>query len=208
MSLDSLLQSRRSIRKYQKKPVPEAHVRAMVKSAMQQPSPANAQPVRYLKIASKKLRQALKNEMAQNYHHLLAKAGESQKPGKARTVINHYHRYSFFMFEAPLLFALGTIKKNNSLRKKLIRASIITPDNDRQVQDGDLTTGLSLAAFILKAEELGLATCVLTAPFIFLNPDSIPWDEVRVRCFVTAGFPDETPYPSAKKPLNEILLEL
>jgi nitroreductase len=65
-------------------------------------------------------------------------------------------------------------------------------------------------AFVLKGEELGLGACILTAPFLFVpNPEAlIGVADVRVKCFVTVGYPAEEPHPVRKKGVDEILREL
>jgi nitroreductase len=62
---------------------------------------------------------------------------------------------------------------------------------------------------MLKGAELGVGTCILTAPFVFI-PDlskSIHPD-IRVTCFVTAGHPAENPRPLTRISVEDLCLTL
>jgi hypothetical protein len=73
--------------------------------------------------------------------------------------------------------------------------------------------GLALKGFILKGQELGLGTCILTAPLIFISNISkveeiLGLENTRIKCFVTVGFPDEVPPVIERKTVAEIYKEL
>ena len=72
--------------------------------------------------------------------------------------------------------------------------------------DLDMATGMSVMAFILKAQSLGLGTCVLTAPFLFMGKAlELPEpDGMVLQCFLTCGFPDEDPEKTPRKPFETI----
>ncbi len=67
-----------------------------------------------------------------------------------------------------------------------------------------------MKGFILKGEELGLGSCILTGPIVFIpNVEEILGiTDVRIKCFITAGFPDEKPDIPPKKSISEIVSEI
>ncbi|MFH2059949.1 MAG: nitroreductase family protein [Pseudomonadota bacterium] len=203
--IDQLLESRRSVRKYISKAVPKEIIRSMVASAITVPSPSNSQPVRSLQIVSKPIKDRLKKEMEAGLEKLLNMAERQEKSKKLRNVINYYWRHSIFMLDAPVLFAVGTMSQENSFSQRLKQADMLA-DNFRENIDVDITTGLFLAAFILKAQEQGLGTCILTAPMIFIrNMDFlINEKDLIIKCFVTAGFADEKPDPKKKLSIEDV----
>jgi nitroreductase len=83
--------------------------------------------------------------------------------------------------------------------------------HDRQEETSlDITVGLALKGFILKGKELGLGTCILTGPLVFIpNVEEILGiNDVRIKCFITVGFPDEKPDMPPRKSISEIFSEI
>lgn len=207
LSLDKLIESRRSIRKYRAEKPPWYLLEDMLNCAAQAPSPSNSQPVRFIGIKSEEVRRLLASEMLTGKNAFLETLEKKGKSKKVRNRINAYYRFSEFMFNAPHLFAVGT-KGFDSLSDKLVEAELLA-ENTKQNTDLDLSTGLSLKAFILKGVEHGIGTCILTAPLVYIrNVDALINKDIRVNCFVTAGFPDETPKPVPKKKVSEIYMEV
>ncbi len=206
-SLDKIITSRRSIRKY-KSEKPSWHlIEDMLKSATSAPSPSNKQPVRFIDIKSKAIRSELYQEMLKGKDTFLERLEKSGGNKKIKNRINAYFRFSEFMFNAPYLFAVG-VESFESLSDILLKANILTSDK-KQNTDLDISTGLSLKAFLLKGAETGIGTCVLTAPLVYIeNASQIINKEIRINCFVTAGFPDEKPKPILKKTVSDIYMEI
>ncbi|MBI9087950.1 MAG: nitroreductase family protein [Desulfobacterium sp.] len=207
-SLDTLATARRSIRKYVDKEVPESAIREMIALAATAPSPSNQQPVRYVRMVSQDVRHRVFTDMETGYESRVSQAKKLEKPRKAINILNHYRRYSRFMCHAPALFAVGVEKGGASFSKRMNRAGI--PMGEALgVMGKDISLGLSLQLFMLGAVEQGLGTCILTAPLHFLDSDNpiVGLENLRVGCFVTLGFPDETPVDPGRKPLAEIYWE-
>lgn len=203
-NFDALVTARRSIRKYTDEEVPESHILDMVASAANAPSPSNSQPVRYLHMVSSESRQAIFQDMETGYRNMLAQAKSLEKPRKAINILNHYWRYSRFMCQAPVLFAVGVATQGESFSRRLNRVGLME-GKALETMGCDISLGLSLQLFMLKAVALGLGTCILTAPLHFLNRENpIPGSEhLLVRCFLTAGFPEEYPAaPERKQPME------
>ncbi len=188
--IEELINKRRSIRKYRSDIPPAEWIDSMIYCAAMAPSPKNSQPVRFIKITSTESRNNLYLAMADEYKKYLEKAKSSSTPNKLKNRINMSWRFSKFMFDAPVLFAVGTVSSD-----KLSRAGT-DKKAGRGDTDIDITVGLAVKGFLLKGQELGLGTCIMTAPFIFCRDveKTLGIEDVKVKCFVTVGFPDEQPH--------------
>jgi nitroreductase len=206
-TFDDLVSRRRSIRKYKPEIPPEEWIEMMIHCATLAPSPSNIQPVRFLKITSNKLKAALHDSMTAGRLHFLKTLEKSGGPKKLKNWINSYYRFSEFMFKAPLLFAAGTVTSTTGFSRTLFEAGLLER-YDRK--DLDITLGLALNGFILKGEALGLGSCILTAPLVFIyNVEKIlGTGDVDIRCFITVGFPDEVPRSIERKSVRELYMEV
>jgi len=199
-----LVCTRKSIRRYKSEIPPDAWITDMVQCAIRAPSPSNRQPVRIFRLCSPEIREHLKLAVISGRDRLLEKLKTEGGPKKLKNRINTYFRYSQFLFDAPLVFAFGTGPQEDGFSRRLSEAGLIT--DFRGDTDADITAGLALKGFILRAHELGLGTCILTAPLTFAPElESLAEPEpVRIRCFVAAGFPDEEPALTSRRPIAEI----
>jgi len=205
MDFKEIIASRRSIRKYKPENPPEEWVEELVDCARQAPSPSNRQPVGIVKIESEERKNALHEAMVKGRDELLD-ACEKQGNKKMKNRINVYYRYADFMFSAPWLFLLGTVSSKPGFAEHLKQAGLTEDGNQEQAPD-DITVGLYLGNMLSKAAELGLGTCVLTAPMKFIPNISeiLGLSDMQPKCFLTAGYPDEDPKMPTRKPVEEIL---
>ncbi|MBM4270859.1 MAG: hypothetical protein FJ139_01675 [Deltaproteobacteria bacterium] len=207
--LDELIYRRRSIRKYREESPPEEWIKSMILAAMRAPSPSNTQPVRFIRLRSPHVTDLLHQAMREGRDRLLRAASEADGSKRAKNWINYYYRYSKFMFHAPVLFAVGTLSRHNGFTERLGKTGLKIQYQNAQ-KDLDISVGLSLYGYLLKAEELGLGACILTAPLAFIeNPEKIlSLEQIEIRCFVTTGYPDEEASLSKRKDISEIYREI
>lgn len=204
--LDSLVFGRRSIRKYKKDPLPEAWLMAILACAHQAPSPSNSQPVRFVRIASGHHIEVLKQSLADGHGRLIDNHKAKNASARLRNWINAYRRYSQFMFTSPVLLAVGITTQAEGFSSKLAAAELI--ENDfRQQTDLNMTVGLALQGLMLKAQSLGVGSCVLTAPLVFMDcvEQLLGLEDIVVKCFVTLGFADEAPSAPERLPLPSVI---
>jgi nitroreductase len=204
--LDTLVYGRRSIRKYKKDPLPEAWLRAILDCAHQAPSPSNSQPVRFVRIASDRHIETLKQSLSNGHSRLMENHKAKNASARLRNWINAYHRYCQFMFTSPVLLAVGVTTETQGMSSKLAVAGLI--ENDiRQQTDLDMTVGLALQGLMLKAWSLGVGSCVLTAPLVFMGSIDklIGLENISIKCFVTLGFADEAPKGPERLPLPSVI---
>jgi nitroreductase len=202
--LDDLVFERRSIRKYKPDPLPEAWIEAMLQCAHQAPSPSNSQPVVFVRIDSRHHRDNLQQALARGHGRLIARHSAENAPARLRNWINAYRRYAEFMRTAPVLLAVGVRHGIEGFASKLAAAGL-RKDDGRQQCDLDMTVGLALKGLLLKAQALGVGSCILTAPLVFIHQVEplLGLEKITIRAFVTLGMADETPSPPQRMPLSE-----
>jgi nitroreductase len=208
LDLDELVKQRRSIRKFKATLPPQDWIKDLITCASQAPSPSNKQPVRFARIVSEKIKQTIRDNIQKSRDDLLTKINMLGLKKKLKNKVNAYFRYTDFMFDAPWLFAVGLdIALHEDFNTSLINAGL--PGNV-QMNSDDISLGLSLQLFLLKATELGLGTCILTGPFIFVpDLDKMPdFSHMHLKCFIAVGFPDESPDMPVRKDFSTIYCEI
>ena len=207
--LEDLISKRRSIRKYKPEEPPKEWIKSMLHCALMAPSPSNSQPVRFFRISSTGKRENLYHALASGKQEFLRAIQPMEEKKRLKNWINTYYRFSEFMFNAPLLFAVGTIASYKSFSKRMFDEGILRYDR-REETSLDITVGLALKGFILKGEELGLGTCILTGPLVFIPnvEDILSINDIRIKCFIITGFPDEKPDMPQRKAISEIFSEI
>ena len=203
---DKLVAKRRSIRRYRPELPPDEMILAMVQAALKAPSPSNSQPVRFIRLHSERLRGLLREGVAAKRDELLMIAEKAERPKWMRNRIRFYSRYMDFMFDAPVLMALAILRPQE---RSAGPEGLFGPRVER-VRSANLSVsaGLSLMSYLLKGEELGLGSCILSAPLLFLDdPETLlELEEMDLICFITTGYPAEDPQPLRKKELGELYL--
>ena len=206
--LTGLINRRRSIRKYTPEIPPAGWIKSMIHCAARAPSPSNSRPVRFVRIISEKIREDINVAMEKGRKRFLEAVEGLEGQKKLKNRINAYFRFSQFMFDAPILFAVGTVLNRSGFSQRLFDAGILKR-HDREDTDLDITVGLALKGFLLRGEELGLGACILTAPLVFI-PDIeevAGIKDISIKCFVTAGFPHEKPRFIERICADDILIE-
>jgi len=208
LDLDQLVKQRRSIRKFQATPPPEDWINNLITCASQAPSPSNRQPVRFARIVSDKKKQLIRDNIRISRDHLLMKISMLGLKKQLKNKVNTYFRFSDFMFDAPWIFAVGVeYSSQEDFNTSLINAGLT---GNIQMNNDDISVGLAVQLFLLKATELGLGTCIMTGPLSFV-PDlgKMPdFFHMRLKCFIAAGFPDESPDMPPRKPFSMIYSEI
>ncbi len=207
--LEEIIRKRRSIRKYKDVLPPEECIEKILWCALWSPSPSNIQPVRYIRIESDNIRERLYQHMCDGKERLLKGWEVSGSSKRLRNWIDvYYTRYSQFMFDAPVIFAVGLVNPRDGFYMALKEAGI--ENSYDQSHAFHISLGLSLSHFILEAEELGLATCILTTPLIFLGDLNkvLGVKDIDIRCFVTLGFPAESPEAPKRLSVSDIYLKV
>ncbi len=204
--VDQLIFQRRSIRRYKSDALPEEWIQAMLACAHQAPSPANSQPVRFVRIHSRVIKDNLQQAVAAGHDRLLAEHRAAGAPVRLRNWINAYRRYSEFMFTAPVLLAVGVDTGIKGFARRLGEAGLVVPGRHSEAEM-DITVGLALQGLLLKAQAMGVGSCILTAPLLFIQAVEavLGLERLAVKCFVTLGLADEAPKATERRPLADVV---
>jgi coenzyme F420-0:L-glutamate ligase / coenzyme F420-1:gamma-L-glutamate ligase len=187
-SLSEALRERRSIRKFQSKPVSRELVVAVLEAASWAPSAHNSQPWRFVVIENSAVKQELAEKMAQAWAQDIARDGSTVDETKR---VERRERFA----KAPALILVcltmdGLIK---------------FPDQERQQHERDLaleSLGAGVENLLLAAHNLGLGGCWYCAP-AFCKATvrevlKIPTD-IEPSALIVLGYPSESPTAPPRK---------
>ncbi len=192
----SLIQGRRSIRRYQDRPVPRPLLEAVLRAATWAPSAHNRQPWRFCVVTDPALKERLSRAMAARWQVDLAADGWSPARIARRVAISHAR-----LTGAPalILLALSMADMDRYPDERRARAEWIMA-----VQ----STALAGQNLLLAAHHYGLGACWMCAPLFVpqvvaqvldLPPD---WEP---QALITLGFPAEERH-SERVPLDSRVL--
>ncbi len=204
MTFDELVTRRRSIRKYKPDIPADDMVERMVHAALVAPSPSNIQPIRFIRLKSPHFREQIRQGMNAVQEGLMQVAAGEGRPKWMKNRIKFYNRYMAFMFDAPVLMAVVTVRPKELLvgPEKLFGPKL----EAIRVMNLHMTAGLSVMSYLLKGEEIGLGSCIMSAPLIFLDEAEklLGLEDMELICFITSGYPAETAKPIKRKTIDEI----
>lgn len=176
MTLDEIIKSRRSIRKYQDKTVPRELIEQCLEAARLAPSACNSQPCRFVILDDK----ATKNSFCENVFTGL------------------YANCKNLGMNASVLIAVCT-KAGGNITTRL--GQVISGTKFYLID-----TGIAVEHLVLKAQDLGLGTCWIgwfntKKAKKFLK---LPFD-VKCEILIALGYPDEEPSPRPRKEFKDII---
>jgi len=201
---DDIVMKRRSIRRYKPLVPPDEAVEAMIRAAMVAPSPSNTQPIRFIRLQSPHFRERLRDAMTKKQVKLQTLAESSGRPKWMKNRISFYNRYMAFLFDAPVLMAVATMRPKELVTGPEI---IFGPELEQiRVMNLHMTSGLAVMNYLLKGESLGLGSCIMSAPLIFLDEpeELLGLEEMEMICFITTGYPVEEAKPIKRKTMEEV----
>jgi len=186
------LRDRRSVRKYQTRPVAEDLVRMVLLAAGWAPSAHNAQPWRFIVLSDPQVKKRLAEAMTNAWAADMPKDGPSIE---AETVKLRAERFA----TAPAL-VLACLSMEDMIK---------FPDVKRQMCERDLamqSLAAALQNMLLAAHSLGLGACWFCAPAFCKGTvrevQDIP-DEVEPEALIAIGYPAEKPSVPPKKKLSD-----
>jgi F420 biosynthesis protein FbiB-like protein len=187
-----VLKERRSIRKYQSRPVPEELIRDVLEVAGWAPSAHNAQPWRFIVLTDPRAKSRLAEAMAKAWAVDMARDGVSVEAEKFRLRVERFAN-------APAVI-LACISMDAMTR---------FPDVEQQRLERDLAVaslGAALQNLLLAADSSGLGACWFCAPSFCKETVrealEIP-KEVEPSALIALGFPAEKPAAPTRKQLGE-----
>ncbi len=184
---------RRSIRKYQQKPVPKELILKVLEAAGWAPSAHNAQPYRFILLQDAKVKRELAEAMAKAWAADFVKDGQTIGEDRRRERIERFAN-------APCLLLACTTD---------VEGLPNYPDERRRGCVRDLAVqslGAAIENLMLAAVGLGLGGCWYAAPCFCKETVrqtlKIP-DSVEPQAFIVLGYAAERPKTPDKKPVEE-----
>ncbi len=194
----TLIRERRSIRRYQDRPVPRSLINALLEAARWAPSTHNRQPWRFIIIKPGPQREHMAQQMAQRMIADLVADGWPREEAEARG-----QRSIRRLTTAPvlILLVLNTEELDHYEDERRARAGYLL---------GVQSVAVAAQNILLAAHHYGLGACWICAPLfaqdILREVLDLPetWDP---QAFITVGYPAEHPLRS-RRPLEEITMTL
>jgi coenzyme F420-0:L-glutamate ligase / coenzyme F420-1:gamma-L-glutamate ligase len=197
-SLLKLVRTRRSVRRFEARPVPQEAIEAVVEAARWAPSNENRQGWKFLVFEGRELIGSLARQVQAELEVVCAVADD--------TVARHVAQLAEAtgrLADAPCLILV--LHKRPSIAA--IRLLGDAP-HAALVSGEPLSAAMAVQNLLLAAHALGLGACVLTAPLaggalVRVIPDLPAGFEPT--CLVALGYPAENPPTPHKKAIEHIL---
>lgn len=187
--------NRRSIRKFQDKPVPIELLNKILVAGQIAPSAKNRQPWKYIVLGNEHKKEFL-NAMEVGIQR--EEQGITKLP-KSQHGIPDAKNTLKIMWEAPVIIAV--INTN-------AKSPFLPTDNDERFTElcDSLSIGASIENMLLTAEELGLGTLwIANTCFAYQELTTYLDTEQQLICAIVIGYANENPKQRPRKMLSEIV---
>lgn len=177
MELKQCIETRRSVRRFRKDPVPQETLRELIRLASYAPSWKNSQTVRWLPVTDRALLQRLAAGPALGH------------PGNQG-----------ILESCPLLLIETCISGRSGFERD---GSYSTPKGDRWEM---FDAGVAAQTLCLAAHDMGLGTVIMGAIDTVAVAETVGLDSTRtVSCMIAVGYPDQQPLMPKRKTVDELL---
>ena len=180
--LFAIMQSRRSIRRYQDRPVPEDTLRRLLEAARWAPSAHNRQPWRFAVIVDPARRVSLAGAMGARFRADLAADGLPAEDVQ-RQVDRSYQRISSAPAVIVVCMSLDNMDHYSDTRRQAAERTMAVQ-----------SVALAVQNLLLMAHAEGLGGCWMCAPLfcpdVVQNELSLP-EDWEAQALLTLGYPSE-----------------
>jgi coenzyme F420-0:L-glutamate ligase/coenzyme F420-1:gamma-L-glutamate ligase len=193
----ALLRGRRSVRKYQARPVPRAYIEQILEAARWAPSPHGRQPWRFVVLTRPELKAYLAEQMGQTWQHNLEMDGQDEAIVNIRLEKSRQR-----IHEAPAIIIACLYLEDLDHY----------PDEQRQVDERVMaiqSLGAAIQNMLLMAYDLGLDTGWMCAPLFC--PDvvcaALDLDQRLIpHALITVGYAAADPKRRERLPLSSLIV--
>lgn len=194
MDFVSIVEGRRSIRRYLSDPVPESDIIEIVSLATKAPSAGNRQMWQFYIVANPDVRSRMKEEVLTAFADL--------NPALSTT------GYTFFA-DAPVAIAIVGERYRSRVDEELLVHGLPQHEVDELRQRPDLQSlGGMIQTLLLAAHARGYGTCWLTGPNLArpgLERILGVQEPHYLAAIVSLGVPAEAPTARPRKPVEEVV---
>jgi len=203
-----ILLSRRSVRKFEDRPVETEQIRELIDCARHAPSDTNSQTWEFIVITNREKIRAIE---AMTWEQLHERAREAEARGlarEARLLVKSFGPYATAFADAPALVVVLATPYRSKFRERIFDPIGLVPDEVWR-EEGIKSSCLAAMNLMLAAHAMGLATCPMTGPVLLAEPqlkEYLGIDESRqINMVIALGHPAETPGRLPRKEIDEIL---
>ena len=205
MSINEIIQTRRSIRKYEPTPIGDEQIEALINAAVAAPSGCNSQCWHFTAIKSPGKIEELALATEQGVRRVYANVADPN-------FLNGRIKQTTFFRKAPLVICVFLTEMNyhDPRVEEHYRAQGISHVEMLQLmgEPDVLSIGAAVENLLLTAQELGLGACWMNDPVIaepeikaFLHTP----DYYRLMSVIPVGYPAYTPRDKEMKPMDSVL---
>lgn len=199
MEVMEAIKARRSIRRFQDRPVPDELVREILEAGRLAPSASNLQTWKFKVVTDPGIRKALREA-----------AFDQKFVERAPVVIVACADLSAFGERSKRTLELlrsGAVRPSLEMILRFLRREKSTDIEERNLISACINVSIAVQNMVLAATSLGLGTCWVRAfvPEKVAEILSLP-PECPPLILLPLGYPREDPEPRSRKPLEEILL--
>ncbi len=207
-AIKTIIQGRRSVRKYTEQPVTEEDVRELIDCARYAPSDTNSQTWEFIAVLDRELITRIE---ALTWEELRRRAAEAETKGlekEARMLTRSFGPYATAFSDAPALLICLATPYTSKFRERIFDPIALVED-DVWREEGVKSSCLAAQNLMLAAHARGLATCPMTGPVLLAEEAlkellDIPEDR-QVNMVIALGTAAETPAKLPRKPVDDIL---
>jgi nitroreductase len=205
-----LMKGRRSVRRFQDRPVPEDLLLQAIELATWAPNGGNYQPWRFLIVTNKNLIQKMADAVKAKTE-LMASWPEAREYGE---VVQRWQKSSDFFRHAPVCIAV-LMGRYNSIADQVLQSRGESDPAAREIRSYRQLGNSSLQSvaaavtyLLLLLHRLGLGATWMAGPqqakkeIEYLLSVSPEWDFVDL---IPVGYPAESPNPPARKAVTEVV---
>lgn len=207
-TIKEVIHGRRSVRRYDERPVSVDDIKELIDCARYAPSDTNSQTWEFIAIVNRSIIQQIE-QLTWDALHARAQAAEEQGLNKeARMLLKSFGPYATAFSDAPALIVCLATPYTSKFRERIFDPIQLVP-NTVWEEEGIKSSCLAIQNLMLAAHAQGLASCPMTGP-VLLAADAIkslleiPEDR-QVNMVLALGYPHETPAKLPRKPVEDIL---
>ena len=206
MEFFDVINTRKTIRKYNLDTPPVEDIKRIIDAARLAPSATNRQNWQFIAIYNFELKTKMIEAIEETYNSLIEKANTEEQKSKLKT----YKNYSMFLGAAPVVIAAIETPKQKFIEQTLSEMDFTQDEIAQMKPDSSiLSLGAAIENISLAAHAMGYGTCWMCAPILaykklkeILN---IP-QENNLISLITLGSPfDSNTSRPLKKPLDDIM---
>ncbi len=199
-SLLELMENRRSIRRFQNRPVPRQVVEMLVEAARWAPSAGNRQNFRFLSVARVATLKALVAAVRKEIKRVRQRVREGY-----REQVDDYTDNFIHFSDAPLLI-VPIHRHGPNLLNAVCDQEVISEMD--ACPEACCSVSAAIMNLLLAAHSLGLGACWMTGPLIagksMAQILEVPpgW---AISALIPVGYPDESPPAPGRRPVSQLL---